>query len=61
MYPKRNKAHDVNFAVLFGQDDCYIKLDIPSSCVTQEGWNIITPHSPQVSISRKVCMHVNVT
>ena len=60
MYPQRNQAHDVNFAVIFGHDKC-IKLEIPSPCVTQEGWNIIAPCPLQVSISRKVCMHVNVT
>ena len=50
-YPKRKKVHDGKFKVQFGQGQSIIQLDIPrNGTVTPEGWNIIAPYPPRVSI-----------
>ena len=58
MYPKRERDHDMKFEVQFGQGQSNIQLDVPceGSVTTPEGWNIIAPYPPQVSIH--IYLHV---
>ena len=55
MYPERKKSHDMQFKVQFGQGQSNIQLNIPceGKVTTPEGWNIIAPYTPQVSIHIK--------